>query len=273
MPGGRFKLFNKDQTSFDIPRPRKIALSAAWQAIYSKGGRPNPDSASMDGFTFTYQPQPATSRPWSLRPTTSYRVRAEEKPDGGTRIGVTRLGAPSRAFDTSTFPLLFLKSAVEAELKRAAPSRSLFLSYRRDDSADVVGRIRDRLCQRFGTDALFRDVDDISLGSDFHRAIDTALQEARVVLAIVGLHWAGRQSVRLQGPDDPVRVELETALARKLPILPVFVSGVTHINERVLPPSLMPLASINGWRVRPDPDFQSDIEKLQDAIAPKLRGA
>ncbi len=35
----------------------------------------------------------------------------------------------------------------------------IFLSYRREDTADVTGRIDDRLVQQFGREAVFMDVD------------------------------------------------------------------------------------------------------------------
>ena len=40
--------------------------------------------------------------------------------------------------------------------------RRLFLSYRRDDSQGFAGRIYDRLAVRFGPQAVFRDINDMS---------------------------------------------------------------------------------------------------------------
>jgi hypothetical protein len=44
---------------------------------------------------------------------------------------------------------------------------TIFISYRRDDSADVTGRIYDRLVQESGKKKVFKDVDSIPLGIDF----------------------------------------------------------------------------------------------------------
>ena len=49
----------------------------------------------------------------------------------------------------------------------AAATGSIFISYRRDDSADITGRIYDRLVQHFSRDTVFKDVDSIPLGSIF----------------------------------------------------------------------------------------------------------
>jgi hypothetical protein len=42
----------------------------------------------------------------------------------------------------------------------------VFISYRHDDSADVAGRMYDRLVALFGTGNVFKDVDSIRLGAE-----------------------------------------------------------------------------------------------------------
>jgi hypothetical protein len=44
---------------------------------------------------------------------------------------------------------------------------TIFISYRRTDSADVVGRIYDRLLSSYSKEKIFKDVDSIPLGVDF----------------------------------------------------------------------------------------------------------
>ncbi len=55
----------------------------------------------------------------------------------------------------------------------------IFISYRRQDSADICGRtcgrIYDRLAQHFGAQAVFKDVDDIPFGADFPSHLETIL--------------------------------------------------------------------------------------------------
>jgi hypothetical protein len=50
-------------------------------------------------------------------------------------------------------------------------SRQIFISYRRDDSSGSAGRLFDRLKLRFGEENIFFDVESISGGSDFIKAI------------------------------------------------------------------------------------------------------
>ena len=44
---------------------------------------------------------------------------------------------------------------------------NVIVSYRRSNSAAIAGRVRDRLAQYYGADAIFMDIDSIPLGADF----------------------------------------------------------------------------------------------------------
>ena len=98
---------------------------------------------------------------------------------------------------------------------------SLFVSYRRDDSAGFAGRLTDALEQRLGIGSVFRDVDDIRPGADFETAIEHNLEKVQAVLVIIGPGWlsAGRDGERrLDRADDYVRREIECALASGKPV-------------------------------------------------------
>ena len=153
-------------------------------------------------------------------------------------------------------------------------SGSVFISYRRDDSADITGRIYDRLIQRFSKDIVFKDVDSIPLGIDFRQHLEGALSQCRILLAIMGDEWRGGQGVdgkrRIDDPRDHVRLELEVALGRNIPVIPVLVRKASIPAEEELPPSLKSLAYRNGIQVRPDPDFHGDMDRLIKGIEPHL---
>ncbi|MFM7325523.1 MAG: toll/interleukin-1 receptor domain-containing protein, partial [Nodosilinea sp.] len=104
------------------------------------------------------------------------------------------------------------------------PTGSIFISYRRDHSASDTGRIYDRLAQEFGRDNVFKDVDSIPFGVDFAQHIDQEVSRCQVLLAVIGKAWL---TPRLQNPDDFVRLEIESALKRGIPVVPVFLEGVT----------------------------------------------
>jgi hypothetical protein len=62
----------------------------------------------------------------------------------------------------------------------------LDVSYRRDDTGRVTGRLSDRLIDRYGADSIFIDIDSIPAGVDFRHHIHTVLEKTDVLLAIVG---------------------------------------------------------------------------------------
>ena len=106
---------------------------------------------------------------------------------------------------------------------------SIYLSYRPGDDDAVAGRLYDALVERFGSDAvLWRET----------APADTApgLRDAVVVVALIGprwLHGAGGSAndAPLTSPADPVRLELEAAAGRQLPIIPVLAPGAALPGE------------------------------------------
>lgn len=147
---------------------------------------------------------------------------------------------------------------------------SIFISYRRSDSADITGRIYDRLVDEYGRAFIFKDVDSIPLGTDFREYLDRKVSECNSLLAIIGDRWldakddAGKR--RLDDPEDFVRVEIESALERGIPVIPLLVRGAKMPAEGDLPGSLRKLVYKNGIPIRPDPDFHRDMDRLISAL-------
>ncbi len=152
---------------------------------------------------------------------------------------------------------------------------TIFISYRRSDSEYVIGRIYDQLTQHFGHDAVFKDVDSIPLGVDFREHLDQALADCRVFIEVIGSTWLNATSNtgkrRLDSPTDHVRIEIEVALKRKIPVIPLLIHGIEIPDPDALPESIRDLAFRNGMPLRPDPDFQRDIERLTASIAATVR--
>jgi TIR domain len=145
----------------------------------------------------------------------------------------------------------------------------IFISYRRSDSADVAGRIFDHLRQHFGRDFLFKDVDSIPAGADFRTVIADTIKSCDVVIVIIGRGWltaTSKGARRLDDPEDYVRIEIETALERKITIIPVLVGGAEMPSSDVLPASLQTVAFRNAVSVRPDPDFSHDVRRLISGV-------
>jgi len=142
------------------------------------------------------------------------------------------------------------------------------ISYRRDDSLDVTGRIFDRLAAHFGRESVFRDIDNIPLGVDFRRHLDVVLDGSDIIIAIVGPQWIGpsRGLSRLAHNTDPVRVEIEIALKTGKPLIPVLVSRALMPSPEQLPKSLQEFAYRNAPQVDSGQDFDVHLGRLIRAM-------
>lgn len=150
----------------------------------------------------------------------------------------------------------------------------IFLSYRRADSDVIAGRIRDRLALAYGDKSVFMDIDNIPFGADFRSHIKDTLLGGDVLIAIVGPKWLGRDETgrsRLDEESDPVRLELEAALDRRLPVIPVLVHGAKMPEATELPPSLKDFAFFNAATVDVGRDFHPHLERLIRSINPLLK--
>jgi hypothetical protein len=146
----------------------------------------------------------------------------------------------------------------------------VFLSYRRDDSGDLIGRIRDRLAAALGAPAIFTDIDSIPPGADFRQQITNAIARCDVVLVVIGPRWLTSADAsgkpRLAHDDDFVRIEVESALARSVPVVPLLVLGAEMPRPEAVPESLRELTYRQALQVRRDPDFHPDMNRLLDQL-------
>ncbi len=142
----------------------------------------------------------------------------------------------------------------------------IFISYRREDSAYVASMLSEKLTEYFGQDAVFIDVDHIPLGVDFRKKIDTAIKQCNLVLIIIGDTWLTTQSVeghrRIDDPSDFVRIEIEAALNREIPVIPILIDDVKMPSEEELPASINALAYRNAAELRSGRDLRHHIEEL-----------
>jgi hypothetical protein len=147
--------------------------------------------------------------------------------------------------------------------------RGIFVSYRRQDSSHLAGRLYDSLADRFGEGQVFMDVDAIEPGVDFAEEITRAVEGCMVLVAVIGPNWLTaadeRGHWRLDDPDDFVRLEIEAALARGVPVIPVLAEGAVVPHRQDLPESLAGLARRHALLIRHE-SFGSDARRLVTAI-------
>ena len=135
----------------------------------------------------------------------------------------------------------------------------VFMSYRRADNPFLAGRLKDELARVFGEPNIFFDVDSIHAGADFREVIRETLDSVDAVIALVGSDW---EPTRLATGNDPVRTELREALQKQKLLIPVLVADTVMPQPDQLPAELETFAFLNAVRVRPDPDFENDADKL-----------
>jgi hypothetical protein len=140
---------------------------------------------------------------------------------------------------------------------------------------DVAGRLSDRLAAHFGANSVFKDVDSIPVGGEFRTTVQREIQQCDVIIALIGNQWltvtdaAGRR--RLDDPNDFVRIEIETALQSRIPVVPVLVRDTQMPASEDLPESLRGLAFRNAASLRTDPDFHHDMDRLIRGLRRSLR--
>jgi hypothetical protein len=149
--------------------------------------------------------------------------------------------------------------------KSGATVPKLFISYRREDSAGLTGRLFDRLQSHFGRESVFIDVDSIPFGVDFRNHLTDAVGKCDALLAVIGDRWTTIShggEARLDDPNDFVRVEIEAALARNIPVIPVLVGKTPMPHEEDLTPSLRPLIYRQACNLDLGQDFHVHVDRL-----------
>jgi hypothetical protein len=148
----------------------------------------------------------------------------------------------------------------------------IFLNYRREDTRPYARLLYDALRERWpDDDQVFLDLDRISAGLDFAKAISLAVASCDVLIAVIGNKWLSMVDAetgenRLHNDDDYVRLEIEAALTRDVRVIPVLVAGGVMPTSRELPQSLVPLTRRNALEMS-DSHWDYDIDRLLDALS------
>jgi hypothetical protein len=146
----------------------------------------------------------------------------------------------------------------------------VFISYRREDSSGQAGRLYDALSKQLGPENVFMDVDTIDIGVEFKEAIETAVGSCDVLFAMIGPRWLtvvdSLGERRLDREDDFVRLEIETALARNIRVVPALVGGAIMPAPQDLPGSLAPLARRNALEMADGPRWGYDVSRLVNLL-------
>ena len=170
------------------------------------------------------------------------------------------------------------------EGRAVEPEPRIFFSYRRDDARYVGGRVFDALTAEFGLGTVFRDSESLLPGGDWADDISKAIKRCRVVVVHIGDNWE-----KDLDKHDALRGELEAALEEgsRIRIVPVLTSERDDLNvhtrmreieaglkclellpEEKKTPGIVNkfTARLQAQRIREDPDFDKDLERLMRAV-------
>lgn len=147
-------------------------------------------------------------------------------------------------------------------------AHSIFISYRKDDSKEIVDLIYEKLIAEFGKPAVFLDIHKIPPGHDYRKVLRQSFNQCRVLIAVIGPNWIDIEDKqgnrRLSNPADWVRLEISSALERKdpIPVIPLLVKGAKMPRPEELPECLEDLAYRQKEEIRPGKDFCYDVDRL-----------
>jgi hypothetical protein len=96
--------------------------------------------------------------------------------------------------------------------------------------------------------------------------LDSQVAKCDLMLVLIGRAWiAGFQVRSDSGERDHVRVEIESALARKIPVVPVFLGDTPVPSRSSLPASIRPLLELQASRLQ-RVSFEADVKTLIDGV-------
>lgn len=143
----------------------------------------------------------------------------------------------------------------------------IFISYRRDDTRHLAGRLADRFLAAANVEEVFRDVVSIAPGENFETAMLAAVDTCDLCLVLIGEAWAS--DPRLADPTDAVRREVATALvgaaAGRIRLVPILVGRAQMPPRDALPDDLAALSSINAPRLAYE-TFERDVVSLAETL-------
>ena len=137
----------------------------------------------------------------------------------------------------------------------SAGNGRIFISYRRQETAWPARQLYEVLVARFGSEAVFKDVDDIEPGEDFVDRITEAVAACDFLLALIGPQWLTMTDAtgarRLDDPEDFVRLELSAALSRGVRVVPILVDGARMPRADELPHDLAAVTRRQAVEISP----------------------
>lgn len=157
---------------------------------------------------------------------------------------------------------------------------TVFLSYRRQDTGQVVSRLLADLVATIGENRIFYDRENLHGGDRWKERLKEEVGRCSVFLALIGkgwLHARNEQSGqrRLDEPEDWVRSEMELALeiarSNELLIVPLLVDDAKMPEPRFLPTSIQSIVDHQALPLRTatTQEWNGDLAALLEVMREK----
>jgi hypothetical protein len=144
----------------------------------------------------------------------------------------------------------------------------VFISYRREDSKGFAIALKSELARRYGDDRVFMDLDNVAPGELWEDVINQAVGSCDVLVALIGKRWLSIRDThrrrRIDNPQDPVRLEIATALARKVKVIPALLEGARMPEPHTLPQTLARLPGIQALTI--SDDWRAGMTRLIEVL-------
>jgi tetratricopeptide (TPR) repeat protein len=147
---------------------------------------------------------------------------------------------------------------------------SIFLSYRRADSADALC-LYPWLIQWYGRERVFWDRKDIHPGETFSDVLENQVRSSKAFVALLGENWLSATDAggnrRIDSPGDWIRRETLLALQQEILIIPVLAGGTACPPMDDLPHDLRKIAGLQMLSTG-DINFHDRLRERLDSVMP-----
>jgi TIR domain-containing protein len=146
--------------------------------------------------------------------------------------------------------------------------QSVFISYRRKDTLWFTRQLQELVREEFPNIEIFWDL-ELAIGDDFVQAIEDAVSQCQVLLAIIGDDWLTIEDEngkrRLDNPNDFVRLEIVQALKHSIHVIPILVDNTPMPSADLLPDDLKHLVRRQALEVDAK-RFRHDVNVLLNEL-------
>lgn len=146
----------------------------------------------------------------------------------------------------------------------------IFISYRRRDEPDFVGRMYDHFVCRYGEKNVFMDL-DIPDFTRFEEYIIKEVDKSDVLVAVIGPKWLELLKEKSESDEpDFVVMEIERALDKGIMVAPICIKDASMPKKGDLPSEIQKVLDYQISRVRGESDFRDDMRKRIGYIEQEL---